>query len=505
MGSSGAALGREDDGNACGRGKQASGGLMEKSVQGQEGAEQRHDAVNIGRRRLIKFAQPLVLVLVAAVGLLALVWWGQGGSSAPDDGTALLVLTLICCAAIGLAWLLAREARRTAAELRTYREGAEQTIEAATTAAEKAKAATIVLLGTVSHELRTQVQTVLASIELLEEEQSRSGVDTSGTMPLLRRAADALEAQLGDLLSLARAEAPAIDTVGGIFSFGAACFGAAYEAGRQLAASKGLEFRLVGPTVNWVVSGDAGRVRQIVNNLVANACAYTQSGRVEVHVGELDKASAEIRVDVLDTGPGIEASHLPLLFKPFTRLHAGEEMSERKRKGGMGLAIVKRLAEGMGGRVGVESAAGQGSKFSVWLKVSPVMQWRLRSAGESVVLVINEDSDVKDSLEEFAAAAGATVKTTEHGEDGLKKWHSTKADIVLVDLQLPGISGVDVAKRIRRACDGKERPVLVAVAAHVDAYGNVAEVFDAVLRKPVDRGAVGGLIRRLTADKATTA
>lgn len=358
-----------------------------------------------------------------------------------------------------------------------------------------------IFLAMLSHELRNPLQAIANSLEMLSRpgtapEQAERAVATA------RRQGSHLSRLVGDLLDVARA-------VSGKMALElrpVRLDETARRAVEALQGSTGLEARTLAleaePTV---VRADPERLQQIVDNLLSNALKFTAPGgtiRVTVRAKE-----GEAVLGVLDDGQGIAAELLPRVFDLFTQ---GERRLDRREGGlGIGLTLVRRFAELHGGRVEVRSAgAGHGSEFVV----------RLPFAGEAAdfpepaaprppalapqrVLVIEDNTDARESLVAVLAADGHEVHEAVDGEQGIVMAESTRPDVVLVDIGLPGLDGYQVAQRLR-----ERRPAL-GVQWRVIAltgYGQPEDVlrakaagFDAHLVKPVSPPALNEVMQRV--------
>jgi len=236
--------------------------------------------------------------------------------------------------------------------------------------------------------------------------------------------------------------------------------------------------------------GDPARVHQIVSNLIANALKFTAAGgRIGVRL-EARERRAVIEVD--DSGEGIAATDLSIIFEPFRQ----GQQSTRRGGLGIGLDLVRRLAEMHGGSVTVASAGlGHGARFRVELPLSrpeavasaPAASGRPRLERLSI-LVIEDNADTRDVLKLMLEVDGATVETAEGGEAGLHAVERMRPDVVLCDIGLPDIDGFEVARRIRARADLAATRLIA-----LTGYGQAEDMrqalkagFEAHLTKPVN-------------------
>jgi len=249
-------------------------------------------------------------------------------------------------------------------------------------------------------------------------------------------------------------------------------------------------FNLPGPVQ---VSGDEMRVRQILMNLLGNAIKFTEHGHVGLGV-ELVPGGSGIALEVTDTGPGINEEQQQRLFHRFEQAD-GPRTASRYGGSGLGLAICQELAVAMGGRIGIDSAPGQGARFTVHLPLPwSVRQWPTPQSplhGEPIalpplrILLVEDDATVADVIAGLLQARGHTVVHALHGLAALSEVAAGRFDIGLLDLDLPALDGIAIAGQLRAM--GYALP-LIAVTARSDAYAEqqvLAAGFDGFLRKPV--------------------
>lgn len=269
----------------------------------------------------------------------------------------------------------------------------------------------------------------------------------------------------------------------------------AAEDQRSPLEAAGLRLELnVPPRPIWV-RGDATRLAQVVSNLLTNAGKFTDSGgRVTVQL-DLDAAGKEATVRVGDTGIGIEPDMLPRLFDRFSQ---AERSRDRSRGGlGLGLALVRGLVELHGGRVQGKSAGpGRGAEFTVWLPTAPrraatterIAAVDVLAVTRRRILIIEDNQDTAASLRLLLELYGHEAQLAHTGPAGVDLARTFRPDVVLCDIQLPGMDGLEVA-RVLRQDPATAAAQLIAVSGHafqLDTQANSTCGFDLFLTKPVD-------------------
>jgi signal transduction histidine kinase/CheY-like chemotaxis protein len=228
-----------------------------------------------------------------------------------------------------------------------------------------------------------------------------------------------------------------------------------------LVEGRSITFRShVGPGAEALVT-DPVRLRQILGNLLSNAAKFTREGTVELAA---ERAGAEVAIRVRDTGCGIEESDLASVFAPFYR--GSTQACGPTRGMGLGLSIAQELAGLLGGRIEVESRAGVGSTFRLVLPVGDAAPRAPAvvppAAAASVVLLVEDDAPHRTRVADGLRQSGARVIEAGDGFEGLRRAREESPDVIVLDLGLPGLGGIDVLGHLKR--DRRTAPVPVVVA-----------------------------------------
>ncbi|QSN63866.1 response regulator (plasmid) [Caballeronia sp. M1242] len=337
----------------------------------------------------------------------------------------------------------------------------------ATRAARETAVAKDTFLGMISHELRTPLHAIVSSIELLG--LNLRGEADRKIIQRLETGARHLEAQMRDLTDYARLGAGKLELRLAAFD-PAELLDSIVDANLPAASAKGLELRGEYSGERGLLESDPHRVRQIVTNLVTNAIKYTDAGSIDVRFVR-DKARLDI--SVTDTGPGIAREQLPLIFQEFTQL---DSSSTRRFDGaGMGLAVVRGLVDLLGGSIDVSSEVGQGAAFRVSLPAVSVDEMPERRDDDaeasglrkSRVLVIDDHESIRDSLIEMLTLLGYWAVGMPDVDSALAWLRANDADVILLDLHMPGKDGYSFANEYRsRIAPGASVPI-IAVSAYV--------------------------------------
>jgi len=371
--------------------------------------------------------------------------------------------------------------------------------------AERASQAKSSFLATMGHEIRTPMTGVLGMAELL----LKSPLDgrQRGYVEAIQRSGDLMLRLVNDALDLARIEAGKLALADAVFDLHRVLT-QIEELMQPLAQRKGLSLRLaIAPDAPRWVRGDSQRVQQVVLNLVSNAVKFTESGVVELG---LAAAADGVVIAVRDTGPGLGAEQRERLFQRFEQAE-GELTARRHGGSGLGLAICRELAVAMGGRIEVESTPGQGStfRFEVPLATAQAPAATLPVAPGAPlgcdILLVEDDATVAQVIRGLLEASGHRVVHAPHGLAALSELRSGRFALVLLDLDLPGLNGFELARLILAEANA---PPVVAVTARSDAADEqrVRQVgMQGFLRKPVRSQDLDAAVRRFVRpDEADT-
>jgi CheY-like chemotaxis protein len=355
-------------------------------------------------------------------------------------------------------------------------------------------------LANLSHELLTPLHGVLGMLTLT----LRTGLtdEQRGYVETAHGSAQALHEFLSDLLELSRIDMGRLEPETVVFPLRAMLervVGPFTERARQ----KGLVFeqRVEAGSPDELL-GDPWRIGHILNKLLSNALRFTERGTISLAISGKPVGAewVELTFSIHDTGVGIDAGQIPAIFNPFAQVD--RSVTRRFGGAGLGLAICHQQAERMGACLGVESVPGKGSTFKLVLRlpVAPAPghgEPAPSSAPRRILLA--EDNPVNALLVvKLLEAAGHTLVTAENGREALARFDEGRFDVVLMDLQMPIMGGIEAIGRIRsteRTSGGHVRIVaLTAQAVHGDRERCLEAGADAYLAKPFSAGALEAMV-----------
>ena len=378
--------------------------------------------------------------------------------------------------------------------------------------AERANQAKSAFLANMSHEIRTPMNAIIG----LSGQCLKTGLDARQRdyVEKVNGAAQSLLGILNDVLDFSKIEARHLELEHAPFAPRTVLDDVAAMMSYR-AVQKGLDWLVeVSDDVPEVLAGDALRLRQILTNLIGNAIKFTEHGQVEVRVHAQACADewVRLRCDVVDTGIGIPAGTIDVLFEPFRQ--ADNTTSRRFGGSGLGLAISKRLADAMGGHLSVRSTVGQGSCFTF---EAPFARGHLAEtpsvAGDGVpaalagmrILVVEDNALNQQLAVELLEEAGVVVSVADDGEAALGCLETGTFDLVLMDIQMPGMDGYTATRRLRSMPGLAGLPV-VAMTAHALADERercLAAGMDDIIVKPVVPALMYATIARYRGAAAT--
>ncbi len=404
---------------------------------------------------------------------------------------------------------LARAFRAMAARIRDHGRHLEglvrertAALEAAKEQAEAAARAKSAFLATMSHEVRTPLNGVIGFNDLLLA--SPLTPEQREWATVVRDAGRSLLTVVNDVLDFSRAEAGMMPLADEPVDLAALARGSARIVGAA-AADKGLALSVeLGDGVPPWVRGDPQRLRQVLLNLLSNAVKFTERGGIALAVSAAD---GRLRLEVRDTGIGIPADRMDRLFQRFSQV---DDATARRFGGtGLGLAICKAIVEHMGGRIGVDSTPGQGSRFWFELPLRPA-EAPPRVAGPAAraampasrsvrVLVADDIATNRTLVAHYLTRAGHRVDLAADGAEALARVAAGDYGLVLLDVRMPGMDGPAAARAIRALPGPRGQVPILALTANTlpeEVAACRAAGMDGHLAKPVDRDALLEAVER---------
>jgi len=406
------------------------------------------------------------------------------------------------------------ELKRTQAQLREHQEHLEQLVQLRTRelseanrslhqakeAAEAANQAKSIFLANMSHELRTPLNAILGFSAMLARDAQTTN-EQQEKFAIINRSGEHLLAMINDVLDLSKIEAGRVELEPEAFELPRLL----EDIGRMFevrAKGSGLRFDYEADVnLQRYVKADAGKLRQVLINLLGNAVKFTREGGVALRACTRpmadDAAMLSLQLEVEDSGPGITGEQLKRIFEPFVQ--TGHSPSSSKGTG-LGLAISKSFVELMGGRIAVDSTPGKGSLFRVQLPVAlaeDAAAGGIKEARPAVpglepgqpawrILVVEDDPENRLLLSSLLAQAGFELREAENGEQAIaqfKQWHP---HFIWMDMRLPVLDGFEATRRLR-ALPGGDGVKIVALTASAfkEQRKSILEAgCDDVLHKP---------------------
>ena len=391
-----------------------------------------------------------------------------------------------------------------------YRKQTQEELLKAKHIAEEASRAKSTFLANMSHELRTPLNAIIGYSEMLEEETRESGKsDSVQDLRKIQSAGKHLLSLINDVLDLSKIEAgkmglhlenfevaPLIDEMATTLT--------------PAAAKNGNTIHVHVANTLGAMHADITKVRQILFNLLSNACKFTDHGTISVDVDESKVEGRDwIRFRVSDTGIGISAKQKENLFHEFSQADAS---IARKYGGtGLGLAITYRFVQLMKGRISVESAPGKGATFTVYLPAQVIAETSETTrpmassdpapssdesqARKDTILVIDDDASVRDLMSRFLSKLGFHVVAAASGEEGVRLARQVRPLVITLDVVMPECDGWTVLKKLKSDSSLAEIPVIMVTIVDNEAMGLDLGASNYLI-KPVDRDRLAVLIEK---------
>ena len=353
--------------------------------------------------------------------------------------------------------------KRTQDDLRKAKEAAE--------AADRAKSA---FLSNMSHEIRTPMNAMLGYSQLMLRDLSL-GAEAKKNLNIINRSGEHLLTLINDVLVMSKIAAgrtdlkPAPFDISDLIADIAAMF-------RLRAETKGLllEVHLEGDTCRGIVA-DQGKIRAILINLLGNAVKFTESGCIKLRVSVRPHAghSLALSIEVEDTGVGIEPADQANLFQPFVQV---QSRMATQNGTGLGLAISREFARLMGGEITLSSEVNKGSIFHLQIPVEadnadqtpghpvPRRVVNLKPGPPVRVLVVDDDARGRGWVAELLKSIGFEIREADRGDIAIRLWRSWKPGLILLDIHMPGMDGLEVARTIKTEA-AITPPIIVALTA----------------------------------------
>ena len=368
--------------------------------------------------------------------------------------------------------------------------------------ADRANQAKSAFLAVVSHEIRTPMNGILGMVQLLQS--TSLSKSQSDYVDIIRKSGDSMMTLLNDILDFEKIERGSMEVETVNFDIHKLVQDIVILMSGH-ASQKNIELNTsVDENVPKIVSGDPTRLRQVILNLINNGLKFTEKGEVRINIKLSDNNDNKIRFEIKDTGIGISKEAQKKLFTPFTQ---AETSTSRKYGGtGLGLAISLKLIEAMGGTIKVDSEEGQGSTFYFDLEMNPLNTDNVHADEDGFFnpdeqqpqyktkpmrILVTEDNEMnRKVLEGLLTQQGHTLFMASNGLECLDICKREQPDLILMDIQMDGLSGVETTKKLRANTDENIASIPVIALTGNVMLEDIEEYFsngmNGFIAKPID-------------------
>ncbi|NLF42913.1 MAG: response regulator, partial [Bacteroidales bacterium] len=360
-------------------------------------------------------------------------------------------------------------------------------------------------LANMSHEIRTPLTGVLGMIELLNH--TSLSPQQSDYILTLKNAAENLREIINQVLDFSKIEAGKVKLK--ITPFSIQSLVDKTKLFFESLCNKDIKLVIsVSPDLPQTIRADEGRLTQVINNLVSNAIKYTEKGQVQFNIkplnGQKGTSQTIIKVEVIDSGPGIQIEKQRLLFSPFSQI---DERDTRSVDGtGLGLAICKELVKLHGGEIGFESTPGKGSNFWFTFRAGIVAPEDENQSPEfiqnpftrSLQILFAEDKSVNQKVARLLLESlGHSVVLVSNGQEALDVFRPGTFDLILMDIQMPVMDGITAIQKLRET--HPKLPPIIGLSANAfegDRERYMAQGMDEYLTKPFSKNDLATIIAK---------